>query len=376
MDSSELALDALKIFKGFSGQSSAECHRSGFLFMFLLPVLLFLSLPCIGSGIPGPCFVQIYICDEEMKPLADVNVRCGVVQSVTNTSGETEFSGLSEGFYEFEISRQGFRTDSSQVSFRAGNNRVETMLFSEGGVQAPEVVGLEAEKIRRTLSENHMMAAPTASGVSGLIDIPDANTVEEGTSIFGAHFMRADGVTANADIFAYKILYGVGDGFELSASFIDTKLGDNGLLGSSGDPVVAVKYRVSESFSGVDLAIVGQAGRNRTNIFGVFDFPITDGKITLALKNTDGGWNSAVNIGTELKLPDVDRFIGRGQSTFIFELEQADNRFNLFNAGLRFRSGSRQTLDVFVLQDRRLKDDNGNRSRNQRTFGIGGSLEF
>lgn len=324
----------------------------------------------------GPCFVDILVCDEEMNPLAGVNIVCGLETTITDRDGRASFQGIAEGCYEIEMSLQGFRTDQSQVSFAPGNNSLETMLFSDNGVKAPQVIGRAAEKARERLAEEHMLAAPTASGISGLIDIPDTNTLAEGRRVFGFHFLRADGVTTNADIFAYKLLYGVGDGFELSASFMDTELGENGVLGSSEDPVIAVKYRIDESFRGVDIALVGQAGKDRSNLFGVFDFPLQDGKITLALKNTNGGWNSALNLGAEFRLRDVDEFVGRGQTTFIFEAEQADDRFNIFNAGLRHRSGRSQTLDMFVIQDRRLKDDNGNRSRNQRTFGIGGSLEF
>lgn len=347
------------------------------------------SPPTSGTGLSsdssGPSKDKSFvlrgrILDDEMNPVSGAGIFLGNHETLSGDGGGFTVEGIRPGYHEFIVRAGGFIEEKFEILAGDPMGEIEMMLrrpVSEPrGEHRVERRTEVAAALDRKASETFLKAAPTLSGTTGFIDLPDTGVPGAGQKAFGVHFMRMDGVTGNADLFAYKYSQGIGDSMELSLGFVDSKLGRGSSEISGGSGILGMKYRIPESLEKVDFALVGQVSGERSQFFGVADFMIPEGKLSVSLKNCEAGGNAALNLGVELGMPELDRFVGLGKSTFIFETEQADARFNIFNAGLRHRTGRHQVLDVFILQDRRIKDDNGNRSRNQRTYGIGGSLEF
>jgi hypothetical protein len=366
--------------------------RICFVFSFILFFVYFqfFSSAFARSGSNGNCRIEGCFLDESAEPLNEVIINIGKYQANSNEKGRFFIDNLSPGKYEMILKKAGYKTDRSDIYIHEGLNKIELMVFNDHSIQDPlsrnntDSAGDPDDKF--LLSENsrekqirknshYSDAVASLTGLSGLIDLPDASSLKKGQNIFGVHYVSMDGISDNADLFAYKWLYGATDNFELSITLIDTKTGKHETEQSSEDFAAALKYRISEDFDKFDIALGGQFSENRDHFFGVVDCFIDHGKMSFILKNNNGGRNLSLNIGMEFNLTDLEKYT-RGKSSIIFEAEQYEDRFELFNLGLRHRTGRKTNFDLIYMQDRRYDDVNGSKTGRLNSFVIGTSIAF
>jgi hypothetical protein len=367
--------------------------------LFFIQAFIITAVCCSGAAhASGPfsdsrarAYVKGIILDETASPVENVLVRMGTYEVMTDDQGLFSYPDITPGKYQLSLNKQGYKNELSELYIQDGENSVELMLFkapdgtfnsgeTRGRVNTSETASeflLPENAVEQNIRKNaqYSNAVPSLTGMSGLIDLPDARTVKKGENVFGVHYLSMDGVADNADMFTYKWLYGINDNLEASIGLVDTKTGKHVTQQGQENFVAGMKYRIPEEFENFDLAVGGQVSENTDQFFGSFDYFLDQGKMCLILKNNNGDSNLSLNLGMEFDLKDLEKYT-RGSSSIIFEAEQYENRFELFNLGLRHRTGKQSSLDLIYMQDRRYDDVQGTKTRRVNSFVVGGSISF